>query len=63
MCYRPISDLHLEVERDFVRNMSKYFPDNSKDYMIYDTRVICNPRGYVPNINEGFNDSLLVKLK
>lgn len=34
-----------------------------KDYRIYDTRVICNPRGYVPNINKDFNDSLLVKLK
>lgn len=35
----------------------------STDYMIGDTRVICNPRGYYPNdLNEAFDPNLIVEI-
>jgi len=36
---------------------------NSTDYMIGDTRVICNPRGYTPDdLNNEFNEYLTVEV-
>lgn len=37
---------------------------SSYDYMIYNTRVICNPRGYFgDNLNEEYNDEFLIELQ
>ena len=35
----------------------------SFDYMIGDTRIVCNPRGYAPNyLNEDFIDDLIIEI-
>ena len=35
----------------------------SFDYMLGDTRIICNPRGYAPNyLNEDFIDDLIIEI-
>ena len=32
------------------------------DYWIGDTRIICNPRGYVPDVVEGFQEDLILEV-
>lgn len=32
------------------------------DYMIGDCRIVCNPRGYAEDLNDGFIDDLIIKI-
>jgi hypothetical protein len=58
--YSNLDELVLKYEPDFWFHGHMH---DSSDYMIGNTRVICNPRGYQPNeLNPGWNSELLIRV-
>jgi Icc-related predicted phosphoesterase len=51
------------LDRPNIKLVTHGHMHNNSDYMIGDTRVICNPRGYNPNdLNHYFDPNLVVEI-
>lgn len=51
------------LDRPQIKLVTHGHMHNSSDYMIGDTRVICNPRGYAPNdLNKYFDPNFIVEI-
>lgn len=51
------------LDRPQIKLVTHGHMHNNSDYMIGDTRVVCNPRGYHPNdLNMGFDPNFIVEI-
>jgi Icc-related predicted phosphoesterase len=51
------------LDRPQIKLVTHGHMHNNSNYMIGDTRVVCNPRGYAPNdLNDQFNPNFIVEI-
>jgi Icc-related predicted phosphoesterase len=51
------------LDRPQIKLVTHGHMHNNSDYMIGDTRVVCNPRGYTPDyLNKYFNSNLVIEI-